>query len=139
VDGIFAVIAGIAGANRVERWWAMVLVGLAGIAAGVLTFVWPGITALVLLYIIAAWSIVTGIMQVIAAIRLRREIEGEFWLILSGIVSVLFGVFLFLVPGAGALASIFLIASYAIFFGILMIVLAFRLRGLKETVTEQPV
>jgi uncharacterized membrane protein HdeD (DUF308 family) len=135
VDGIFAIIAGISARKEVERWWMMIIVGVAGIATGVLTFLWPGITALVLLYIIAAWAIVTGIFQIAAAIRLRREIEGEWWLILGGIASVIFGVLLVIMPGAGALASVWIIGIYAVFFGILMIVLAFRLRGLRNTVT----
>ncbi|MCC6455978.1 MAG: HdeD family acid-resistance protein [Caldilineaceae bacterium] len=133
VDGIFAIIAGISARKEVERWWMMIIVGLAGIATGVLTFLWPGITALVLLYIIAAWAVVTGIFQIAAAIRLRREIEGEWWLILGGIASVIFGVLLVLMPGAGALASVWIIGIYAVVFGILMIVLAFRLRGLQNT------
>lgn len=132
VDGIFAIIAGISARNAVERWWMMIVVGIAGIITGVLTFLWPGITALVLLYLIAAWAIVTGIFQIAAAIRLRKEIEGEWLLILGGIASVIFGVLLIIAPGAGALASIWIIGSYAIIFGILMIVLAFRLRGLRD-------
>jgi uncharacterized membrane protein HdeD (DUF308 family) len=131
VDGIFSIIAGIAARNEVERWWWMIIVGVAGILTGILTFVWPGMTALVLLYIIAAWAIFAGIAQTMAAIRLRKEIEGEWALILGGIASVIFGVLLILVPGAGALASIWIIASYAIIFGIVMIVLAFRVRGLR--------
>jgi uncharacterized membrane protein HdeD (DUF308 family) len=134
IDGIFAIIAGISARKEVERWWMMIIVGLAGIATGVLTFLWPGITALVLLYIIAAWAIVMGIFQIAAAIRLRREIEDEWWLILGGIASVIFGVLLVIMPGAGALASVWIIGIYAIIFGILMIVLAFRLRGLQNTV-----
>jgi uncharacterized membrane protein HdeD (DUF308 family) len=139
VDGIFAIIAGIAARNQVERWWMMVIVGLAGIATGVLTFLWPGMTALVLLYFIAAWAIVTGIFQIAAAIRLRKEIEGEWLLALGGIASVIFGVLLILMPGAGALASIWIIGSYAIIFGILMIGLAFRLRGWRNAARQQPV
>ncbi len=136
VDGIFALIAGISG--RVEgRWW-LILAGVAGIIAGVLTFFWPGITALVLLYFIAAWAVVMGIFQIAAAIRLRRVIEGEWFLVLSGIVAVLFGLFLVFMPGAGALASIWIIGSYAVVFGILMIILAFRLRGLRN-IGQQPV
>lgn len=139
VDGIFAVIAGISARNQSERWWMMILVGLAGIATGVLTFIWPSITALVLLYFIAAWAIVTGIFQIAAAIRLRKEIEGEWLLALGGIASILFGVLLILMPGAGALASVWIIGSYAIIFGILMIVLAFRLRGLRQPEAYEPV
>jgi uncharacterized membrane protein HdeD (DUF308 family) len=139
VDGIFSIIAGIRARNQVERWWMMVLVGLAGIATGILTFLWPGMTALVLLYFIAAWAIVTGVFQIAAAIRLRKEIEGEWLLALGGIASIIFGVLLFLMPGAGALAAVWIIGAYAILFGILMIGLAFRLRTWRNTGLQQPV
>src|SRR5262249_23449896 len=120
-----------------ERWWMMILEGLAGIVIGVLTFLYPGITALVLLYFIAAWSIVTGAFEIASAIRLRKEIEGEWLLGLAGFASILFGILLIVLPGAGALAVIWLIGSYAIVFGILMLVLAFRLRGWRNTVGRQ--
>jgi uncharacterized membrane protein HdeD (DUF308 family) len=133
VDGIFAVVAGISVRKEQERWWLMVLEGVVGIIIGVLTFLYPSITALVLLYFIAAWAIVTGAFEIAAAIRLRREIEGEWLLALAGIASLIFGVLLVIQPGAGALALIWLIGAYAIVFGILMLVLAFRLRGLRDT------
>jgi uncharacterized membrane protein HdeD (DUF308 family) len=134
VDGIFAVIAGISTRKEQERWWMMILEGLAGIVLGVLTFLWPDITALVLLYFIAAWSIVTGVFEIAAAIRLRKEIEGEWLLALSGVASLIFGILLVVLPGPGALALIWLIGSYAIIFGILMLVLAFQVRGMQDTV-----
>jgi uncharacterized membrane protein HdeD (DUF308 family) len=132
VDGIFAVIAGIASYGRNERWWAVLLEGVAGIILGLLTFFYPGITALVLVYFIAAWALLTGIFEIVAAIRLRKEIEGEWVLALSGIISIIFGVFLVVAPGAGALGLTWLIGAYAIGFGILLIVLAFRLRKLPR-------
>jgi uncharacterized membrane protein HdeD (DUF308 family) len=132
VDGIFAVIAGIASYGRNERWWAVLLEGIAGIILGVLTFLWPGTTALVLVYFIAAWALITGIFEIAAAIRLRKEIEGEWMMILSGIVSIIFGVFLIVAPGAGALGLTLVIGAYAIVFGILFIILAFRLRSLPR-------
>ena len=137
VDGIFAVIAGIATRKEQERWWMMVLEGLIGIVIGVVTFLYPNITALALLYFIAAWSILTGAFEVAAAIRLRKEIEGEWLLALAGIASIIFGVLLVIQPGAGALALIWLIGAYAIVFGILMLVLAFRLRGMRDAVGRQ--
>jgi uncharacterized membrane protein HdeD (DUF308 family) len=108
--------------------WSMLFIGLAGIVAGVLTFLYPGLTALVLLYLIAAWHVVRGTFEIAAAIRLRREIEGEGWLILAGVLSVLFGLFLYVRPGAGALALIWTIGAFAIAFGIITIVLGFKLR-----------
>ena len=133
VDGIFAVIAGITSRERDQRWWATVLEGVAGIIFGVLTFVWPGMTALVLLYFIAAWAFVTGILEIVAAVQLRKAITNEWMLILGGIVSIIFGVLLFLFPGAGALGLTWMIGIYAIIFGILFIILAFRLRGMTGT------
>ncbi len=132
VDGIFAVVAAVSTARQNEHWWALLIEGLAGIAVGVMTFFWPGITALALVYIIAAWALITGILEIVAAIRLREYIAGEWLLGLSGIVSVILGVLLMLHPGAGALAFVWLIGGYAIFFGILMIALAFRLRDFGQ-------
>ncbi|HET9717302.1 MAG TPA: HdeD family acid-resistance protein [Pseudolabrys sp.] len=129
VDGIFALGAAIFGKVSIgPRWW-LVLVGLAGIAAGIATFVWPGLTALVLLFFIAAWAIASGIFQIIGAIQIRKEIDNEWWLILDGAISVLFGILLFVMPGTGALALIWLIAFYAILYGALMIGFAFKLHS----------
>lgn len=129
VDGIFALVAAFSDRVGKQRWWVLLLEGLAGIAAGILTFIWPGMTAFVLLYLIAAWAIVTGVLEVMAAIRLRREIEGEWLLALGGIASIVFGVLMAIWPGAGALAVVWLIGSYALVFGLLLIFLAFRLRS----------
>lgn len=129
VDGIFGVVAAFARAGRERGWWVLLLDGFLGIAAGVATLVWPGITATLLLLLIAVWAIVTGVVEIVVAIRLRREIEGEFFLILSGVLSVLLGLFLIARPGAGAVAVAWLIGVYALLFGILLLALAFRLRG----------
>lgn len=129
VDGIFAIAAAVRTAGRDTRWWVLLIEGLLGVAVGVLTFLWPGITALVLLGLIAAWAIVTGVLEIVAAIRLRREITGEWLLALSGVASVLFGVILLARPDVGALAVSAIIGAYALFFGALLLALAFRLRG----------
>ena len=129
VDGIFAVVAGISSRERDQRWWAAVLEGIAGILFGVLTFVWPGMTALVLLYFIAAWALVTGVLEIWSAVRLREVIDNEWAMIVGGILSIIFGVLLFLFPGAGALGLTWMIGIYAILFGVLFLILAFRLRG----------
>ena len=129
VDGVFALVAAVRAAEAHERWWWFVLEGLAGIAAGLLTFVWPGITALVLLYLIAWWAVITGVLEIAAAIRLRNEISGEWALALGGVASVVFGFLLLFRPGAGALAVVWLIGIYALLFGVLLLMLAFRLRG----------
>lgn len=132
-DGIFALVAAFSDRVGKQRWWVLLLEGLAGVAAGILTFLWPGMTALVLLYLIAAWAIVTGILEVMAAIRLRQEIEGEWLLALGGIASITFGVLMVVWPGAGALAVVWLIGSYALVFGLLMVFLAFRLRSWNKS------
>jgi uncharacterized membrane protein HdeD (DUF308 family) len=133
VDGIFALIAAFSGQAAQQRWWVLLLEGLLGIAAGIITFLWPGMTAIALLYLIAAWAIVGGVLEIAAAIRLRQEIEGEWLLALSGVASIIFGVLMVIWPGAGALAVVWLIAGYAIVFGVLMIALAFRLRSWSKS------
>jgi len=128
-DGVLAIAAALVGRTVGVPWWALLIEGLAGIGVGIITLLWPGITALVLLYLIAFWAVVTGVFEIVAAIRLRKEIRGEWLLALSGVLSVLFGVALIVSPGAGALAVVWLIGAYAIVFGALMIALALRLRS----------
>jgi uncharacterized membrane protein HdeD (DUF308 family) len=135
-DGTFDVIASIASAGSKEHWWAELLAGVAGIIFGALILLWPGMTALVLLYLIAGWAVARGILEIAAAIRLRKVIQGELILILSGLISVLLGLFLFARPGAGAIGMAWLIGIYAILFGFLAIILGFRLRGLKKAVEK---
>jgi uncharacterized membrane protein HdeD (DUF308 family) len=128
VDGAFALAAAIMGKGGMgPRWW-LVIVGLLGIGAGVLTFLWPGITALVLLVFIAAWSIMSGIFQIIGAIQLRREIDNEWLLVLAGLMSVVFGILLLAWPATGLLALVWLIGTYAVLYGALLVGLALRLR-----------
>jgi len=130
VDGVLAIIAGVGAAERHERWWSPVLKGLAGIVAGVLAFVWPALTTLALLYLIAAWAIVTGVLEIVAAVHLHRA-HGEWLLVLNGILSVLFGLFVIVWPGAGVLTLLWMIGVYAIVFGVVLLVLAFRLHNLQ--------
>jgi uncharacterized membrane protein HdeD (DUF308 family) len=132
VDGIFAMFAGIAARGYFERWWAVLLEGVAGVVIGLLTFFWPNITALVLLYFIAAWALITGIFEIVAAIQLRRVITGEWMLILGGLLSIVFGVLLFVFPVAGAVSVIWVIGIYAVVFGISEIIFAFRLNSLRR-------
>lgn len=131
VDGIVALFhafkGGVAGQSR--GWLAVE--GVCGIALGLLALFWPGATAVVLIMVIGAWAIVTGVFEIVAAIWLRRQIRGEGWHILGGALSVVFGVLLLIWPGAGGLALIWLIGLFSIAFGAALIVAAFRLRSLR--------
>jgi uncharacterized membrane protein HdeD (DUF308 family) len=127
LDGLFAILAAIKGGNIESRWW-LILIGILGVAAGLLTFFWTGITALVLTMFIGAWALIHGIFEIVGAIKIRKEIDNEWWLILSGALSVLFGLAILIMPGAGALALIWLIGAYAIVFGGMLVAFAFRLK-----------
>jgi uncharacterized membrane protein HdeD (DUF308 family)/sporulation protein YlmC with PRC-barrel domain len=134
VDGIFAIVAAVRAAGREARWWLLLIEGVLGVLAGLVAAFWPGLTALALLYFIAAWAIVTGILEIAAAVRLRREIAGEWALGLSGLLSLLFGVLLVVIPApAGILSLLWLIGVYAIAFGVVLLVLAFRVRNQSGT------
>ena len=129
-------IAGI-GMRQMDRWWLIVLEGAAGIILSVLTFRSPDTTALILLTFIAAWSIVTGIFEIATAVRIRTMIANEWLMILSGVVSIVFGALLIAQPGAGEIALVWLLGAYALLFGILTLMLAFRLRGMRDTIGPQ--
>ncbi len=136
-DGVLSIVSAVR-RRGADRWWLLVLQGIAGIGAGVVTLLWPGITALALLFVIAAWALVSGALQIAAAIRLRKVITGEWLLALGGVLSIALGVLLVLFPGPGALALVIWIGAYAFVFGILLLVLGFRLRGLKSPRAHQP-
>jgi uncharacterized membrane protein HdeD (DUF308 family) len=136
IFGVYAIIDGITnlilGLNRTPtrgRSWASVFQGIIGIAAGVLTFLWPGVTALALVFFIAAWAIVTGVLEVAAAVRLRRYIRGEWMLALSGILSIVFGLAVFAFPAAGAVGISWVLGAYAMVAGFVLIALGIRLRS----------
>jgi uncharacterized membrane protein HdeD (DUF308 family) len=131
VDGGFLSILALKNRKNDSDWWLMLLAGLVSIAAGIVTFVWPGITATGLFYVIVAWAILTGIFEVVYAIRFRNEIKGEWLLVLDGVLSVAFGSLLIAQPAAGALAIAWMIGVYAIACGVMLVVLAFRLRNLE--------
>jgi len=134
VNGVFTILSAIAGRREYRQWWLVLLEGVAGIAFGVITIGWPRITAVVLLLLIAGWAIATGILQIVAAILLRKELSGEWLLVLSGVLSLVLGVLLAMQPQAGAIAFVWLIGAYAILFGVLLIALAFRLRRWSKQV-----
>jgi uncharacterized membrane protein HdeD (DUF308 family) len=130
VDGIFRVVGALAGHSSDPDWGFHLIVGIVGIIIGVLTFRAPQITALALLIYIAAWALMIGASEIALAIKLRREIRGEWFLILMGLASIVFAVLLLWNPAPGALALIWLIGWYAIVFGLLAIFFGFKLRSL---------
>ena len=127
VNGVFALIAGVRGGAGIHRL-ALLLQGVFGIILGILAWAWPGLTALTLLYFIAIWAIIIGVMEITAAVQLRKEIANEWMLGIAGALSVLFGVICFIHPASGALSVIWLIGIYAILFGVALLALGFRLR-----------
>jgi uncharacterized membrane protein HdeD (DUF308 family) len=136
VNGVLSIFLAVRAPKGYPRFGSLLLGGLCGIFAGILTLIWPGLTALGLLIMIAAWAIVTGILEVVAAIKLRKEIKREWLLIVAGLCSVVFGVLLMLMPGPGALVLVLWIGAYALVVGLLLIVLAFKVRRLgKEVLT----
>lgn len=126
-DGVFALVAAF-GPSR-GRIWPLVLEGVTGIAAGLLTFAWPGLTGLILLYFIAGWAIATGVLELVAAVQLRAVIADEFWLALSGVLSIVLGVWALFQPGEAAVALAWVIGAYAVVFGVTLIALGLRLRS----------
>lgn len=132
VDGIFLIIKTIGNWGGRDDRWLLLLEGLLGIGIGLLAFMVPGVTTLALVFYIAVWSLATGVLEIVTAIRLRKEIQGEGWMILSGIASILFALLLMVFPGAGALGLIWLIAAYAIIFGVVLILLGFKLRRARK-------
>lgn len=136
-DGAIAIATGIAGtgASGGTRWF-LVLGGLAGIIVGVVTFFYPGLTALSLLYFIAAWAIITGIFEVVVAIQLRQEITNEWSLIIAGLLSVVFGVLISIFPQDGALSILWLIGIYAVIYGVAIVALGFRVKNLGTTLNK---
>jgi uncharacterized membrane protein HdeD (DUF308 family) len=134
VDGVVSLVGAIRAIANRHRWGALLFEGIVGIGAAVITVVWPGITALSLVLVIAAWAIITGIAEIVAAVRLRRHISGEWLLLLAGIASVVFGVLVALVPAAGALVIALWFGAYALVFGIILVALGFRLHSMERRV-----
>ncbi len=127
-DGLVALFGGYN-----TKFWQSLLLGLVSIAAGLATFFYPGVTTLVLLYFIAAWSIARGAFEIAAAIEFRKVIEGEWMLVLAGLASIAFGILIVLFPGAGALSILWIMGFYALFFGILLVVASFKVKGLARS------
>jgi uncharacterized membrane protein HdeD (DUF308 family) len=130
IDGVLALIAAFRERRNHGQWGVMLFEGVVGIGAGVIALLWPGIGALALTLIVAAWALATGVLEIIMAIRLRRLISGEWLLILSGVLSIALAVMVALFPGAGALALIWWMGAYALAYGVVMLMLALRIRRL---------
>jgi uncharacterized membrane protein HdeD (DUF308 family) len=127
VSGVFALFAGFRHGAQSRAW--LIFSGIIGILAGIVALVWPGITSLALLYLIAFWAIFTGVTEVVAGIQLRKVIDNEWMFIVGGILSVIFGILLLVWPGAGMLSLVWLIGVFAILYGIAMIVLSLRVKN----------
>jgi uncharacterized membrane protein HdeD (DUF308 family) len=140
VDGIFSVYHAFSGRKEHEHWWVLLLEGLLGIAFGMITFQAPGITATVLILYIAFWAMATGVLRIILAVRLRKEIEGEWWMALAGLAGIFFGVSMVARPGAGAIAVLWLIGTWAIVVGVFLVLLSFKVKkagGKLEEIKER--
>ncbi len=131
VDGVFAIVAAIKAARQNERWGYFVLEGIVDIIAGVVALLWPAITVLVFVYLIAFWSIVSGILMVMAAFKLTGE-HGRWWMVLAGALSVIFGIVLAIMPGAGAVALTIWLGAYALVFGVFLLIAAFKLKRMRD-------
>ena len=134
VDGLFGIVSGIRAASNNQRWGLLILEGILNILVGVIAFVMPGLTVLFFVTLIAVWSLITGVLMIVAAFKLNPE-YGRGWLIFSGIVSVLFGIALLIAPLVGAVVLTWWLGAYALVFGIGLLVLAFKLRRWKDDST----
>ena len=133
-DGVFAIIAAVRAAQASERWWPFVLEGIVDIAAGILAFIWPHITVLVMVIMVAVWALITGALMLAAAFRVHPDM-GRWWFALGGVASIIFGIALVIAPMVGAFVLTWWIGAYAFVFGIAMFIAAFRLRALRTSRT----
>jgi uncharacterized membrane protein HdeD (DUF308 family) len=131
VDGVFAIVSGIKAAQNGERWGLLILEGIVDIAAGVVAFLWPAITTIAFVILIAVWAIISGALMLTAAFSLKLD-HGRWWLALGGIASVIFGIVLLIAPVVGAVVLTWWLGAYAVVFGVFLLILAFKLHGKKE-------
>jgi uncharacterized membrane protein HdeD (DUF308 family) len=137
VDGVLAIYSGIKAAQNGERWGLLILEGIVDIAAGVVAFLWPAITAVAFVLLIAVWALVSGALMLVAAFRLNID-HGRWWLALGGIASIIFGVVLLIAPVVGAVVLTWWLGAYALVFGVLLLVLAFQLQTKREEKRRKP-
>ncbi|HLV67124.1 MAG TPA: HdeD family acid-resistance protein [Polyangiaceae bacterium] len=133
VDGVLSIVHAARGARAGRRWGWLLFEGIVSVLAGIIAFLWPGITVLAFLIVIAVRALIGGVAEIVAAITLRRQISGEWFLALTGVLSIVFGVLLLVYPLPGILALAWLIAIYALLFGVLLISLGLRLHGYRES------
>jgi uncharacterized membrane protein HdeD (DUF308 family) len=131
IDGLLCLVRTFHAASLGVTWWPYLFQGLAGIGAGIATFAWPGLTALLLIYFIGSWALVGGVLQIVAGVMLSRVLTGEWRLILSGALSVLFGLWMMVAPGEGAVALLWVIATYTVLLGIALIAAGIQLRSVN--------
>ncbi|HEY0811705.1 MAG TPA: HdeD family acid-resistance protein [Pseudonocardia sp.] len=137
LDGVTAIAAGIRHRGAESHWVWHIVQGVVSVIAGIVAFVWPGVTVLAILFVIAFWSIVNGIAEIVESFAMRRRGSGTWgWVLAAGIVSVLFGIVLTILPGAALVTLLWFVGAYAVVFGVIMVVWAFRLRGAVRTVTD---
>ena len=138
VDGVTLLVALDRGEALARRHaWAVGVMGVLGIVAGIVTFAWPGLTALSQLYLVAFWALAMGTFQVVAAVALRRELDGEFWMALGGVMSIVFGALLAVFPGEGLLSLVWLVGIWSVAFGVSSLGLAYRLHGINAALPRR--
>ncbi len=129
LDGITAIVVSFRERSFLRTWWVLLLEGILGIIFGILAFAWPGETALILLYLVAFWALVTGIMEISSAFVVPGSAGQRWGLGLAGLLSIIFGIILIVHPGAGLLAVLWLVGIYSIVFGVSLIIYAFQIRS----------
>ena len=137
VQGVLTLSFGLVAAGETDNWWTLVLSGIVGIAAGVLTFAKTADMALALVYVIGMWAIVTGLLGIVGAIKLRKIVTDEWLLGFGGVLSIIFGALVLFQPVAGALAVTYMFGLYGVLLGVTQIVLGIRLHGLVEAVNRR--
>jgi len=138
IDGVVSLVGAVRASSAHERWGALVFEGVVGLFAGIVTLVWPAMTVVALAVIIGAWALITGVLELVAAFSLRKHISGEWLLAVTGLASIVFGILMMIAPLAGALVLALWIGAYALAFGVLLVILGFRLRSHSASIGGAP-